>query len=146
MQHLTLASTWVEDEWGYIRNKGIEFRKEMLTELNNQVYIATFNDQPVAMFVLHDYEFHSELREKAARLPILCELMCVYVAKNCRGLGFGRQIIDKAKQCAKEAGADLILLDTLKPGLNRMYEKQGAEVVCESRLHSHPTDVMTMKI
>ena len=146
MEHLTLAAIWVENEWGYIRNKGIEYRREMLTGLSDHVYVATFNNQPVAIFALHQYEFHSELKSKAAHLPVLNELMCVYVDKNYRGLGFGRQIIDEAKRVAREAGADLILLDTLKPGLNRMYEKQGAEVVCENHLYSHPTDVLTMKI
>lgn len=82
MQHLAIASIWVENEWGYIRNKGIEFRKEMLTKLSNQVYIATLNNQPVAMFVLHTHEFHPELSNKASNLPIMSELMCVYVDKD----------------------------------------------------------------
>lgn len=146
MEHLMLAATWVEGEWGYIRNKGIEYRQEMLTGLNNQTYIAMLNHQPVGMFVLHDYEYHPELRERAEHLPTLSELMCVYVDKDYRGLGFGYQIIDKAKQVAREAGSDLILLDTLKPGLNRMYEKQGGEVICESQLYSHPTELLTMRL
>lgn len=44
------------------------------------------------------------------------------------------------------AGSDLILLDTLKPSLNRLYEKHGAKVVCEGKLYSHPTDVLSMTI
>lgn len=72
--------------------------------------------------------------------------MYVYVEKDYRGLGFGRQILDEAKKLAKASGANLIVLDTLKPGLNRMYEKQGAKVLCEHHLFSHSTDVLTMRV
>ena len=61
-------------------------------------------------------------------------------------LGFGRQIVNEAKRLANEAGADLILLDTLKPNLTRMYEKQGAVAVCEGRLFTEPTEVMRMEL
>jgi len=57
--------------------------------------------------------------------------MYVYVEKEYRGLGFGKQILEKAKKLAKDSESKLILLDTLKPNLNRLYEKQGAEIVCE---------------
>ena len=72
--------------------------------------------------------------------------MYVYVDKNCRGLGFGKQLIEKAKYIAANQGANLILLDTLKPKLDRMYEKQGAQVVCEGRLYSHPTEILSISI
>ena len=52
MQHLTLAATWTEGEWGYIRNLGVEARKEILTAKQNQLYIGTLANQPVAMFAL----------------------------------------------------------------------------------------------
>ena len=61
-----------------------------------------------------------------------------------RGLGFGEQIIDEAKQLAKLASVNLILLDTLKPNLNRMYKKQGAVAVCEGRLFTESTEMMRM--
>ncbi len=61
-------------------------------------------------------------------------------------MGKSQQIIEKAKTLAAESGSDLIVLDTLKPSLNRLYEKHGAEVACEGRLFSHPTDVLTMRI
>ncbi len=72
--------------------------------------------------------------------------MYVYVDKEYRGLGFGKQIIEEAKRLTAMAGSDLILLDTLKPSLNRLYEKHGAKVVCEGKLYSHPTDVLSMTI
>lgn len=146
MGYLPLAATWAEEEWGYIRKKGIEYRKGALNALNENVYIGTFAGKPVAMFALLDHEFHAELRAATVQLPKIKELMYVYVDKEYRGLGFGRQIIEEAKRRARASEADLILLDTLKPGLNRMYENQGAEVLCENHLFSHPTDVLTFSL
>jgi GNAT superfamily N-acetyltransferase len=116
--------------------------------LKDSVFIATFAGKPVAMFALLNHEFHRDLMRApgAINLPHALELMYVYVEKDYRGLGFGRQIIHAAKRLAHEMGAERIQLDTLKPGLNRMYEKQGAEQLCEHHLFSHSTDVFTMKI
>ncbi|CZL29507.1 GNAT family N-acetyltransferase [Legionella pneumophila] len=135
MEYIPLAAKWAEDEWGYIRNKGVEYRKEVMHTLRNNLYIGAFAGQPVAMFALLEHD-----------IPHSHELMYVYVDKEYRGLGFGKQIIDEAKRLATEVGADLILLDTLKPSLNRLYEKHGANVVCEGRLFSHPTDVLALKL
>ncbi|WP_367606648.1 GNAT family N-acetyltransferase [Legionella sp. W05-934-2] len=135
MEYLPLAAKWAEDEWGYIRNKGVEYRKGVMHALSHDVYIGTYAGQPVAMFALLEHE-----------LPSSRELMYVYVDKEYRGLGFGKQIIEEAKRLTAMAGSDLILLDTLKPSLNRLYEKHGAKVVCEGKLYSHPTDVLSMTI
>lgn len=146
MEHLTLAATWSEAEWGYIRNKGVEFRESVLDSMKKQVFIGLFADKPVAMFALFDHEFHPELIEINKLLPKTYELMYVYVEKNYRGIGFGKQVVEEAKRLTQADGADMILLDTLKPGLNRMYEKQGAQVICEGHLFSHPTDVLAIKM
>ena len=148
MEHLPVAAKWAEGEWGYIRNKGIEYREGVMDYLKDSVFIATFAGKPVAMFALLNHEFHADLLHApgAVNLPHVLELMYVYVEKDYRGLGFGRQIIDAAKRLAQEMGAKRIQLDTLKPGLNRMYEKQSAEQLCEHHLFSHTTDVFTMKI
>nr|HAT8713256.1 GNAT family N-acetyltransferase [Legionella jordanis] len=135
MEYLPLAAKWAEDEWGYIRNKGVEYREGVMRTLSHDVYIGTYAGQPVAMFGLLEHEF-----------PNSRELMYVYVDKEYRGLGFGKQVIEEAKRLAAMAGSDLILLDTLKPSLNRLYEKHDAKVICEGKLFSHPTDVLTIKI
>ena len=135
MGYIPLAAKWAEDEWGYIRNKGVEYREEVMNALSHDVYIGTYAGQPVAMFALLEHEF-----------PNARELMYVYVDKEYRGLGFSKQIIEEAKRLTKVAGADLILLDTLRPNLNRLYEKHDAEIVCEGRLFSHPTDVLQISL
>jgi len=146
MEHLTLAATWAEGEWGYIRNKGVEYREGVLESLKESVYIGIFAGRPVAMFALLDHEFRPELSAATDLLPKTKLLMYVYVERDYRSLGFGRQIIEESKRIAKAAEVDMILLDTLKPGLNRMYEKHGARVICENHLFSHPTDVLTIKL
>lgn len=144
MKYLELAATWAENEWGYIRNKGVEFRKELFTSLAKNIYIGLFANNPVAMFALFDHSFHKRIRQ-SHRIPNTSNLMYAYVDKNYRDLGFGTQIIRKAKSVALSKGKDLILLDTLKPNLNRMYEKHGAKVICESQLYSHAVDVLRMR-
>ncbi|MBY0378557.1 MAG: GNAT family N-acetyltransferase [Gammaproteobacteria bacterium] len=146
MECLPIAAKWTEEEWGYIRNKGVEFRQEVMNSLKENVYIGFFADQPVAMFALFNHSFPLELTIATENLPKACELMYVFVEKKYRGLGFGKQIIDQAKQLAANSGAELILLDTLKPNLNRLYEKHNAEVICEGSLFGHGTDVLRMRV
>lgn len=146
MDYVPVAAKWTEGEWGYIRNKGIEYREAVMRALRDNVYIGTYAGLPVAMFALLDHEFPGELAGAAGRLPHAIELMYVYVEKDYRGFGFGKQVIEEAKHIAAESGANFILLDTLKPGLNRLYEKHGAALVCESALFSHATDVLKMSI
>jgi GNAT superfamily N-acetyltransferase len=143
---LPIAAKWAESEWGYIRKKGIQYRMSVLRSLSDNIYIGSLADIPVAMFALLPHHFHKDLEETKIDLPHAYELMYVYVEKKYRGLGFGKQIVEEAKKMAARLGADLILLDTLKPSLNKFYEEYGAEVVCEGRLLSHPTDVLTIKI
>lgn len=136
MQYLPVAARWAEGEWGYIRNKGVEYRERVMDALQENVFIGTFAGQPVAMFALLEHESHANA----------LELMYVYVDRDCRGLGFGNQIIKTAKRLAINKGADLILLETLKPNLDRMYEKHGAQVICEGQLFSHPTELLRLSI
>lgn len=150
MEHLTLVATWTEDAWGYIRNKGVEARKEIIREFSDQLYVGFLETpggrQPVAMFALRDHAFHEDLRAGSSRLPRTRELTYVYVDKNYRGLGFARQIVNESKRLTRESGASLILLDTLRPDLTVMYEKEDAVAVCEGRLFTEPTELMYMRV
>lgn len=142
MQYLDIAAEWAEGEWGYIRNKGVDYRKSVLASLKDHTYIGLFGGQPVAMFVLFDKEMRPELKAKL----VASELMYVYVDKKCRDLGFGRQIVDEAKSIARTSGSDCIVFDTLKTSLNGFYERAGAKVVVEGTLFTEPTDVLMIKI
>lgn len=140
LDYIPIAAGWAEAEWGYIRNKGVEYRAGVLHALRSDVFIGTYAGQPVAMFALLEHELPNSRGLKTR------ELTYVYVKKEYRGLGFGKQIIEEAKRLTEEAGAHLILLSTLKPGLNRFYEKHGAKVVCEDRLFSHEIDMLRISV
>jgi len=146
MQHLTTAATWAENEWGYIRNKGVAFREDVFRNLSDNIYIATFCDKPVGMFALINKRTSRLLLTDIHKAPHILELMYVYVDKDYRGLGFANQLIKMAKMLAHASGANLIMLDTLKPNLNSFYQKHGAEVLCEGELFSHGTDVLSIKL
>jgi hypothetical protein len=42
MDFLPLVAKWIKGEWGYIRNKGVEFRKGDIQPITNHLYIGTF--------------------------------------------------------------------------------------------------------
>lgn len=84
MEYLPLAAKWAEDEWGYIRNKGVEYREGVMHALSHDLYIGTYAGQPVAMFALLEHE-----------LPSSRELMYVYVDKEYRGLGLVSKLLKK---------------------------------------------------
>jgi diamine N-acetyltransferase len=97
------------------------------------------------MFGLFNHPLHPQLATTIDS-PKACGLMYVYVKNEYRGLGFGKQVIEKAKELASNTGAKLILLDTLKPSLNGLYKGEGAEVVCEGGLYSHGTDILRVTL
>ena len=142
-QFLDTAAEWAEGEWGYIRNMGVEYRKGVLDSIKEETYIGTYAGRPVAMFVLMQQP--AEITEKKYKPFDSCELMYVYVDKDYRSLGFGKQVIQEAKRVTHSLGISSIVLDTLKPNLNSFYKKHDAEVVCEGSLFSHPTDVHIMR-
>lgn len=130
---LTQAALWVENKWGYIRSfPGLEYRKEALRKLQDHFYIVTFADQPIGMFALFDHDTKTKTKAK--------ELMYFYVDESFRSLGIGSEMMNIVKTLSQ--GADVIILDTLTPTLNKFYEKHGAKVVCDGSLLGHPTTVM----
>ena len=145
-EYIPVAAQWVEDEWCYIRNKGVVERGKIIQKIQDDFYIGLYGNRPRAMFALLDHLIDLGLPGSIRALPKAKQLMYVYVSEEVRGLGFGRQIIEKAKRLALETGSDVIVLDTLKSKLNRMYEQQGARVVCQHHLFSHPTDVLMMNV
>jgi len=151
LEHKELVATWFTDEWGYIydkssasREEAIAIRKDKMPDRAERIWMVLLGSQPIGMFSLEPKEFDIRLMD---RMPPTCEIYYVYVDKNFRSLGVGSQIVREIKRCAKEdMGTDLILLDTLKPKLKRMYEKEGAKVLCENQLELQPTEVLSITI
>jgi GNAT superfamily N-acetyltransferase len=70
----------------------------------------------------------------------------VFIESSFRGMGIGKQILEKAKDMAKAEHADLITLHTLNPNLNKFYEKQGARIVCDGNIGVNPTTFLRINI
>lgn len=61
-----------------------------------------------------------------------CELVKLYLYPEARGRGFGKLLMEKCFEAAKELGYEKIYLETM-PELNQavnMYEKMGFEKLC----------------
>lgn len=42
LEFAPIAAKWAEGEWGYIRNKGVEFREQVLRDMSHHVYIGFY--------------------------------------------------------------------------------------------------------
>jgi len=143
---LTQVAVWIEKKWGYLRgNPGIEKRKELTKAIEDRIYIVKYGNQPVGMFALHDCTFFNSQTEHEEKISAK-ELTHVYVDESLRGSGVGSKIVQIAKTLAKSQGANLIILDTLNPHLNKFYEKHGANVICENQFLGHPSTLLSMKL
>ncbi|VEH85117.1 putative Acyl-CoA N-acyltransferase (plasmid) [Legionella adelaidensis] len=40
----------------------------------------------------------------------------------------------------------MVLLETLKPSLNHLYQTEDAEIISENNLDGHPTDVLRINL
>ncbi|KTD43033.1 GNAT family N-acetyltransferase [Legionella parisiensis] len=149
-EYLKLAASWAKKAWGYLQNNDKQFYLRDVREKQEQIYVGTYNNQPVGMFGLFEKKFHP-FQDNEGNFAIPGELKVVYfdyiyVEENARGLGFARQLLEKAKSLAVELDADYIYLDTLNPKLNKMYIKIGAKVICEGQYLENPTDVLSIHL
>lgn len=133
---LNQVSEWIEKKWGYLRDyPGLEKRKDMTKLIADELYVLKYSGQPIGMFRLANYE--SDYRKTLTK-----ELTHVYIAESFRGLGIGGRLVEIAKKMARLQGANLIVLDTLTPNLNKFYEKHGATQVCESKFLGAPATLL----
>ena len=157
-KYLELIAIWFTDEWGYLHDKNktreqaIEDRKGSLAENADKIYLAFYGALVVGAFRIENKTFEEELINSQIRKGLRDELQTreiwfIYVAPTYRNIGAGRQIIQEIKRLAKaEMGAGIVLLETLRPNLNRFYRMEDAELVCESHLNCNPTDVLRIKL
>ena len=115
---------WLEGKWGYLRNLGAEWRRRDVLLDENKYFIVTYLHQPIGLFVLKDFELWiSHMRIK--------ELWCFYIDESFRGHGLAPRMMELVKNACQIQAAEMIVLDTFNPMLNKFYEKHGAKVVCD---------------
>ncbi|MDP3268628.1 MAG: GNAT family N-acetyltransferase [Legionella sp.] len=145
------VSTWFTKEWGYIHDKNISdeqaIEKRIGTIRNNaeNIVLAFYGNQVVGAFRLELKEFDEKLKKNDQ--DTMSEVWFIYVDPTFRGLGVGRQIVQEIKRVAKdEMKASMVLLETLKPGLNHLYLSEEGKIVCDNSLDSNPTDMIRLKL
>jgi hypothetical protein len=82
-----------------------------------------------------------------SNLHAIEELDYVFLTEEARGVGLSKPILEIAKAKAREAGANILVLQTLNPMVNARYK--GAEVICESRDREDrnaPTEFLSIKL
>jgi len=145
---IPVLAQWIEDKWGYIRNRGVDERIKILTALQDQIWVGFYAGKPIAMFGLlnpdMDAKFTELFRESNLKIPNTGHLSYVYIDEPYRGWGLSKQILDHVKLKAREKGVDRIVLDTLNPKLNPLYKKAGASVVADHHLNYVPTEVLSL--
>lgn len=150
---LELVTQWFTDEWGYIHDKdktpeqAIQDRKEYLKENADKIHMAFYDKLIVGAFRFEEKEFVKELIKEGKDQLKTSEIWFIYVDPTYRSLGAGRQIVQEIKRLSKEEmKAGMILLETLKPGLNHLYMTEEGKVVCENALDHNPTDVLKINL
>jgi len=140
-QYLSLFAQWTENEWGYVRNKGVEFRTNLFKQ-----YIATpgipnmyglfLNEVPIGMFAI-------EQCEPAENCLFLNYL---YLLPDYRNSGIGSSTVNVAKRICKSHSAHFMQLTTLDIALNKYYENLGGRVLGEEYFYTYPATRMELTL
>lgn len=146
-EYLELVTNWFTEEWGYIHDKdkipeqAVQERREYLRENADKIHMVFYKDLIVGAFRIENKEFAEEFLRRD--LLKTSEIWFIYVDPTYRGLGAGRQMVQEIKRLSKdEMKAGMVLLETLKPGLNHLYMSEDGKVVCENCIEHNPTDVL----
>ena len=150
-KYLGLVTNWFTDEWGYIHDKGknpeqvIQERKKYLRENKDKIHMVFYENLVVGAFRIENKEFDEAfLRRDLIKTN---EIWFIYVDPTYRGLGAGRQMVQEIKRLSKdEMSAAMVLLETLKPGLNHLYMSEEGKIICENSIEKNPTDVLRINL
>jgi GNAT superfamily N-acetyltransferase len=146
-KYVEQITEWLERQWGYFRHLGRDWRREDIIQDEKNYFIVTYAEQPIGLFVLKDVENFSSMRLK--------ELWCFYIDESFRGHGLAPRMMDIIKNICIQEEFELIVLDTVNPRLNKFYEKQGAQVVCDASFtveddkkikRTYPTTVLSLSL
>lgn len=145
---LIQAAEWAECKWGYMRIfPGIRERMEIILAKEKYFYLALYKQHLVGMFSLTPNQVNIEKETKFLKNknyyvePVqgiqTINLSYFYVHDNFREFGFGTQMLNKARQLAREANM-LMTAHLLTPNVHGFYAKRDAVFVDEDRSLKEP--------
>lgn len=144
---LNLVTNWFTEEWGYIHDKdktpeqAIQERTIYLRENAGKIHMVFYKNLIVGAFRIENKEFDAEFLKREWLKT--SEIWFIYVDPAYRGLSAGRQMVREIKRLSKdEMKAGMVLLETLKPGLNHLYRSEDGKVVCENCIGHNPADII----
>ncbi len=153
-----VLAKWAEDQWGYIRNKGVEYRESVFAN-----YASNHDSQLPQCWVAAVDSFRGEGLKKPIGMVVLLEgdknvfsgehfveMMYMYVDAPYRAHNVGTMLVQKAMQVAESMQIKTILFDTLSPSLHKFYQKVGAKRIGEDwdngRLFGEPVTKYSMEV
>ena len=138
---LKQAAEWAENKWGYMRKfLGLEERITLIQKKIPHFYLAFYEDQdknlhlvgtfaltPDELDIKDEQEFIKKKKYYVRPLQEIqtMSLSYLYVHDNFRDFGFGTQILDKAKEIAKESKR-LMTAHLLSSTVHGFYKKRNA--------------------
>ncbi len=155
---VSVLAKWAEDQWGYIRNKGVKYRESVFANYASnqgsqlpQCWVAAVDSfrgeglkKPIGMVVLLEGD------ENSINGQHFMEMIYMYVDAPYRAHNVGTMLVQKAMQVAKSMQVRTILFDTLSPSLHKFYQKVGAKRIGEDwdngRLYGEPVTKYSMEV
>lgn len=126
---MEIKQQWNEKDSQFIREKLIEYNMTQVPEgektaLENTSFVLRNDEEEIVGGVtatMFWYHMHIDF---------------LWVSEKYRGEGYGRELIQRAEELAKEKGCYLILLDTFSFQAPEFYQKLGFSVI--GKIDDHP--------
>ncbi|CAM3916484.1 GNAT family N-acetyltransferase [Vibrio aquimaris] len=140
-EYFSLFAQWAESEWGYVRNKGVEFRTELFKQYIEsdgipEMYGLFIQDSPVGMFAIE----HCESQDNTLFLNYL------YITPKYRSANIGTKTVELAKQICRTYQADFMQLTTLETSMNAYYENLGGHIIGKEYFYTYPATRMEIQL
>lgn len=140
-KHLPLFARWAENEWGYVRNKGVDFRTRLFEKylVRNSIpslYGLLIHGDPVGMFAIEYCDSNNEC----------LFLNYLFLKLEYRKSGIGKETVELAKVICREHSAKCMQLTTLDSSINEYYEKLGGRIIGAESFYTHPATRIEIRL
>jgi ribosomal protein S18 acetylase RimI-like enzyme len=119
---MKMINQWVQEDSDYIRKKVIEHN---MNQISDEVKTPLINES----FIMKNEKEEVVGGITATLFWGHCHIDFLWVDNDYRHSGYGKELLGKMEQLAKEKGCYLIILDTFSFQAPEFYKKQGYEVI-----------------